>query len=90
MSASPTSPDRARILVVDDEASITELVTMALGYAGFEVEVAHSGRAAFRMAEEFRPHVACRGWWSPASLGGSQSTTAAVASGPPSGPPMIP
>jgi two-component system OmpR family response regulator len=35
-----------RILVVDDEASITELVGMALRYEGFAVQVAHSGREA--------------------------------------------
>ena len=32
-----------RILVVDDERSITDLVTMALHLQGATVEVAHSG-----------------------------------------------
>ncbi|HWJ62950.1 MAG TPA: response regulator transcription factor [Acidimicrobiales bacterium] len=35
-----------RILVVDDEEHITELLAMALGYQGFEVERAATGREA--------------------------------------------
>ena len=32
-----------RVLVVDDEVNIAELITMALRYEGFEVQAAHSG-----------------------------------------------
>ncbi len=46
-----------RVLVVDDEESITDLVRMALRYAGFQVEVARSGRAALTAATSFRPHL---------------------------------
>jgi two-component system OmpR family response regulator len=44
-----------RILVVDDEASITELVAMALRYEGFEPEVAHNGVEALAKTNSFRP-----------------------------------
>jgi two-component system OmpR family response regulator len=44
-----------RILVVDDESSITELVAMALRYEGFAPEVAHSGVEALARANTFRP-----------------------------------
>jgi len=44
-----------RILVVDDEPHITDLVAMALRYEGFEVETAATGAAALRAVEEFRP-----------------------------------
>jgi two-component system, OmpR family, response regulator len=44
-----------RILVVDDEPRITDLVAMALRYEGFEVETAGTGRAALRAVQEFRP-----------------------------------
>ena len=37
-----------RVLVVDDEEHITELVAMALGYNGFDVERVASGRAALQ------------------------------------------
>jgi two-component system OmpR family response regulator len=46
-----------RVLVVDDEDSITGLVGMALRYEGFQVEVARSGRAALTAATSFRPHL---------------------------------
>jgi two-component system OmpR family response regulator len=47
----------ARILVVDDEDSITQLVSTVLRYEGFEVECAADGRSALRVAEEFRPDL---------------------------------
>ncbi len=46
-----------RILVVDDERNITDLVATVLRYEGFEVETADTGRAALRVAEKFRPHL---------------------------------
>jgi two-component system OmpR family response regulator len=46
-----------RILVVDDEPSITDLVTMALHIHGATVEVAHTGTEALRAVQEFRPHL---------------------------------
>ena len=45
-----------RILVVDDEQSITDLVAMALRMHGV-VEVAHSGAEALRVVQSFRPHL---------------------------------
>ena len=48
---------RARVLVVDDEAYITDLVGMALRYEGFEVAVAASGREAMTRAGEFKPDL---------------------------------
>jgi two-component system OmpR family response regulator len=48
---------RPRVLVVDDEESITELVGTALRYEGFQVEVAGSGRDALTAATSFRPHL---------------------------------
>ena len=46
-----------RILVVDDEPNITELVAMALRYEGFEVQTAANGRDALRAVSSFRPEV---------------------------------
>ena len=45
------------VLAVDDEEHITELVAMALGYNGFEVERAASGRAALDAVERRRPDL---------------------------------
>ena len=46
-----------RILVVDDEESITDLLATALRYERFEVEVAHTGRQALKAVGDFRPHL---------------------------------
>ncbi len=48
---------RPRVLVVDDEESITDLVSTALRYEGFEVDVARSGREALTEATSFRPQL---------------------------------
>jgi len=58
-SSSGLSPSGGapRILVVDDESSITDLLGMALRYEGMEVRVAHLGRDAIEQAAEFRPHL---------------------------------
>ncbi len=40
--------DETTILIVDDEASIVEIVTLYLTQAGFAVESAHDGRSALR------------------------------------------
>jgi two-component system, OmpR family, response regulator len=46
-----------RILVVDDEENITDLLATALRYERFEVGVAHTGREAMRAISSFRPHL---------------------------------
>ena len=52
-----TRPDGTaiRVLTVDDESSLTELLSMALRYEGWEVSTADSGLAAVRTAHEVRP-----------------------------------
>src|SRR5947209_13772992 len=52
-----TRPDGTalRVLAVDDERSITELLSMALRYEGWDVRTAASGTDAVRVAREFRP-----------------------------------
>lgn len=46
-----------RILVVDDEPAIRELITTALHFLGFEVKTASSGREALAVASSFMPHL---------------------------------
>ena len=52
-----TRPDGSplRVLVVDDEVNIAELVSMALRYEGWQVAAAHTGAKAVATAREFRP-----------------------------------
>jgi two-component system OmpR family response regulator len=47
----------SRILVVDDEPNITDLLAMALRYEGFEVETAATGRAALQAVDAYRPDL---------------------------------
>jgi two-component system OmpR family response regulator len=44
-----------RVLVVDDEPTLTDLLQMALRYEGWEVRTASDGRHALSLAREFRP-----------------------------------
>jgi len=44
-----------RVLVVDDESNLTELLSMALRYEGWEVRAAASGIEAVRAARDFQP-----------------------------------
>jgi two-component system OmpR family response regulator len=46
-----------RVLVVDDEQAIAELVATALRYEGFEPLTAANGRAALDAVESFRPDL---------------------------------
>ncbi len=46
-----------RILVVDDESSISELVATSLKFVGFDVRTAATGSQALQIAQEFKPHA---------------------------------
>lgn len=58
-SASPTpeAGARVRVLVVDDEPTLAELLQMALRYEGWEVRTAGDGLTAVREARRFGPDV---------------------------------
>ena len=48
----------ARLLVVDDESNIRELLSTSLRFAGFDVVAAENGHDALAAAEEFQPDLA--------------------------------
>ncbi|GII58460.1 DNA-binding response regulator [Planotetraspora thailandica] len=50
------SPE-ARLLVVDDEPNIRELLSASLRYAGFDVVTASDGKEAVQLAERARPDL---------------------------------
>jgi two-component system OmpR family response regulator len=58
-SAAPAlkRPDgtNVRVLVVDDESNLTELLSMALRYEGWDIKSAATGNAAVKTAKEFKP-----------------------------------
>jgi len=45
----PTTPEEAYLLVVDDDPQLRELMTEALGQAGFRVQAAPDGETALEM-----------------------------------------
>jgi two-component system, OmpR family, response regulator len=49
-----TNPE-ARVLVVDDETNIVELLSVSLKFQGFEVHTASNGPAALDLAREVKP-----------------------------------
>jgi two-component system, OmpR family, response regulator len=46
-----------RVLVVDDEPNIVDVITMALRFQGFEVAEAGTGAEALSQVRAFRPHL---------------------------------
>jgi two-component system, OmpR family, response regulator len=53
----PEAIAEARLLVVEDDPNIVELLSASLRYAGFEVAAAGNGQSALTMAREFRPDL---------------------------------
>ena len=51
-----TQPE-ARILVVDDEPNIVELLSVSLRFAGFDVRTASDGQEALEVARDFSPDL---------------------------------
>jgi DNA-binding response OmpR family regulator len=54
-----------RVLVVDDEQILVELLSTGLRYEGFEVEIAENGSVALELAGRFRPHLVILDWMLP-------------------------
>ena len=56
-----TRPDGSplRVLVVDDEVNIAELISMALRYEGWEVATAHTGSKAVTRPRRSAPTPWC-------------------------------
>jgi two-component system, OmpR family, response regulator len=52
-----TATPEARLLVVDDEPNIVDLLATSLRFAGFEVATASNGSEALRVASSFKPDL---------------------------------
>jgi two-component system, OmpR family, response regulator len=57
MATTPAHSESVRILVVDDEPNIADVVSMALRYQGFAVESAGDGAGAIAAVRSFMPHL---------------------------------
>jgi two-component system OmpR family response regulator len=49
--------ERGRILVVDDEPSITDFIQLGLRHEGYEVATAADGRQGLRAVDDFKPDL---------------------------------
>jgi DNA-binding response OmpR family regulator len=64
----PTTSDAERpirVLVVDDEPLIVQMLTIALTYEKFEVSVARDGAEAIRQANQTKPDLVILDWMMP-------------------------
>ena len=57
MTPMPAATDIQRVLVVDDEENIADVIAMALRFQGFAVETAGTGAEALTAVSSFRPHL---------------------------------
>lgn len=55
----PQGDQSHRVLVVDDEPNIVDVITMALRFQGFEVASAATGAEALQQVREFRRTCWC-------------------------------
>jgi len=55
MPGTPGRPDGPRVLVVDDEPHLADLVALAVRLDGYVTEVANTGFAALKAVDTFRP-----------------------------------
>jgi len=60
-----SAPTSIRVLVVDDEEVIVDLISTGLRYEGFDVAMATDGRAALALAARFQPHLVVLDWMLP-------------------------
>ena len=60
---SPDTPAAARVLVVEDTPQIADLVSRALGFEGYDVQVVGDGALALERIAEWQPQLvpACEG-----------------------------
>ena len=56
-AAAVPTPELLRVLVVDDEPSIVDVLCMGLRHHGYEVIAADTGTDALRQARDWRPHA---------------------------------
>ncbi len=67
MTADPTQA--ARVLVVDDDPDVRELIALRLRLDGYEVHLAEDGEAGLAAALELRPDLVVADWMMPRLAG---------------------
>jgi two-component system OmpR family response regulator len=57
VSAAPETPTAGRVLVVDDESNIADVLSIALRFNHYEVKTAADGHGALQAVTDFRPDL---------------------------------
>lgn len=65
-----TEPKNTRILIVDDESPIREVLAATLKDEGYQVVTAHDGESGLRAMRDHRPDLVFLDIWMPGSLDG--------------------
>ena len=66
-------PNRTKILIIDDEKAIVEVLSASLRDEGYVVDVAHGGRAGLEKLRSFTPDIVLQDIWMPGELDGLQT-----------------
>lgn len=61
--------DKTKILIIEDEAAIADLLAYGLAKEGFETRTAANGAKGFAELERFRPHMLLLDWMLPDQSG---------------------
>nr|HMN69403.1 response regulator [Bdellovibrionales bacterium] len=64
--------NNAKILIIDDEKAIGEVLAASLKDDGFTVDTAFSGRQGLQKIREFPPDIVLQDIWMPGELDGLQ------------------
>jgi two-component system nitrogen regulation response regulator NtrX len=62
--------DKAKVLIVDDEGPIRQVLSATLRDEGYRVELAENGEAGLIKMREFQPEVVLLDIWMPGRLDG--------------------
>jgi two-component system nitrogen regulation response regulator NtrX len=73
--------ERTRVLIIDDEASIREVLGASLGDEGFEVRAARTGAEGLEMLREYEPGIVLLDIWMPGSMDGLEVLSRARSEG---------
>lgn len=65
-----TEPKNTRILIVDDESPIREVLSATLKDEGYQVMTAHDGDSGLRAMRDYRPDLVFLDIWMPGNLDG--------------------
>ncbi|MBW7460003.1 response regulator, partial [Paenibacillus sepulcri] len=57
--------EKAKILIIEDEAAIADLLAYGLNREGFDTITANSGAHGLRLVEQFRPDLLLLDWMLP-------------------------